>query len=129
MNVSPFCCIKTISVTVRSSSGAKLEQSKTCQNGPWAHSSHTSDNQYGDSGPAEEESSGRLRESGICRHPPEYGVDVKLGRRRKSHKVRAAISSRGLLRDCKTLRYIREGSFGALVEGEPPTCVWSAVVK
>ena len=65
MNVSPFCCIKTISVTVRSSSGAKLEQSKTCQNGPWAHSSHTSDNQYGDSGPAEEESSGRLRESGI----------------------------------------------------------------
>ena len=55
MNVSPFCCIKTISVTVRSSSGAKLEQSKTCQNGPWAHSSHASDNQYGDSGPEEEE--------------------------------------------------------------------------
>ena len=29
--------------------------------------------------------------------------------------------SRGLLRDCKTLRNIREGSFGALEEGEPPT--------
>ena len=79
MNVSPFCCIKTISVTVRSSSGAKLEQSKTCQNGPWAHSSHTSDNQYGDSGPAEKESWSRLREPGISGHPPEYGVDVKLG--------------------------------------------------